>query len=215
MKVLSATILSAMILLAPAFAQKALSPPPVLHFDNAAGVPLSGGKLFVYSAGTTSKINTYTSSGGGTANANPVILNTRGEANVWLTPGTLYKFVLSPSTDSDPPTNPIFTVDNIFSNASSAAGGQNTGAVVTTSSSVLSAIETISVNASGANTQTLPASPLLWERHTIVDGAANASTYTITVAGNGNLIAGAANYFLNFDRQSIDIQWDGAQWNVE
>lgn len=214
-RTLAAIVMASMLLASPIAAQKALSPPPVLHFDNANGAPLSGGKLFIYAAGTTTKINTYTSSSGGTANVDPVILNTRGEANVWLTPGTLYKFVLSPSTDSDPPTNPIFTVDNIFSNGSTSAGGQYTGAVVTTSSSILSAIETISVNASGITTQTLPAVPLLWERHTIVDGAGNASTYTITVAGNGNQIAGVANYLLTFNRQSIDLQWDGAQWNLE
>lgn len=214
-RTLAAIALASMLLVSPVAAQEALSPPPVLHFDNANGAPLSGGKLFTYQAGTTTKQNTYTTSGGGTANVNPVILNTRGEANVWLTPGTLYKFVLSPSTDTDPPTNPIYTVDNIFANASGGSGTQQTGAVVTTSTAVQSAIWTISVNASGSTTQTLPASPALWERHTIVDGGGNAATFPITVAGNGNTIAGQANYSLNFNRQSIDLQWDGAQWNVE
>ncbi|MDA8249417.1 MAG: hypothetical protein M0Z28_09570 [Rhodospirillales bacterium] len=91
----------------------AISPLPMQRFTDNNGNPLSGGKLFVYLAGTTTKTTTYTDSTGSTPNTNPVILNTRGEASVWLTPGANVKFVLSPSTDTDPPTNPIWTVDNI------------------------------------------------------------------------------------------------------
>lgn len=90
-----------------------LSPLPVQRFCDNNGNPLSGGKLFTYAAGTTTKTATYTDSTGGTPNTNPVVLNTRGEANVWLAAGTAYKIVLSPSTDTDPPTNPIWTVDNV------------------------------------------------------------------------------------------------------
>lgn len=93
-----------------------LSPDPVQSFRDNNGNPLSGGKLFTYAAGTTTKQATYTDSTGTTQNANPVILNSRGEASVWLASGG-YKFVLSPSTDSDPPTNPIWTQDNIVVNA--------------------------------------------------------------------------------------------------
>jgi len=42
-----------------------------------------------------------------------VILNARGEANVWLDPTKVYKLVLAPATDTDPPTNAFWTVDNI------------------------------------------------------------------------------------------------------
>ena len=91
----------------------AISPLPMQRFTDNNGNPLSGGKLFVYAAGTTTKTTTYTDSTGGTPNTNPVILNTRGEASVWLAAGANVKFVLSPSTDTDPPTSPIWTVDNI------------------------------------------------------------------------------------------------------
>jgi len=90
-----------------------ISPPPIFRGVDNNGNALSGGKLFVYAAGTTTKINSFTDSTGATPNTNPVILNSRGEANVWLTTGTAYKFVLSPSTDSDPPTNAFWTEDNI------------------------------------------------------------------------------------------------------
>jgi len=70
-----------------------LTPSPRMQFFDANGDPLAGGKLYTYAAGSVTPLATYTDSGGGTANANPVILDSRGQAAVWL--GTsLYKFVL-------------------------------------------------------------------------------------------------------------------------
>lgn len=90
-----------------------LSPTPRLQFLNNDGKPLVGGKLFTYSAGTSTKLATYTDSGGGTPNSNPVILDFRGEANIWIPPNVPYKYVLAPPNDTDPPGSPIWTVDNI------------------------------------------------------------------------------------------------------
>ncbi len=85
----------------------AIAPVPKLQFFDANGNPLVGGKLYTYAAGTTTPLATYTDNGGGTTNANPVILDSRGEASVWL--GTLpYKFKLTTSTDVD-----VWTVDNL------------------------------------------------------------------------------------------------------
>lgn len=90
-----------------------LSPSPVQQFFDNNGRPLDGGLLFTYVAGTTTKIATYKDSTGGTPNTNPIVLDYRGEANVWLDPTLTYKFTLSPAGDTDPPTKPIWTVDNI------------------------------------------------------------------------------------------------------
>ena len=85
----------------------ALATPPKLQFLDANGAPLVGGKLYTYAAGTTTPQVTYTDFGGGTANANPVILDSRGEASVRL--GTaLYKMALYSATNVL-----IWTVDNI------------------------------------------------------------------------------------------------------
>ena len=51
------------------------------------------------------------------ANANPVILDSAGRPNsgaIYLDPSLSYKMVLSPSTDTDPPTNAIKTQDNYY-----------------------------------------------------------------------------------------------------
>jgi hypothetical protein len=68
-------------------------------FDNN-GVPLSGGFLYSYSAGTTTPVATYTSASGLIANANPIILDASGRIpfEIWLTAGANYKFVLKDST---------------------------------------------------------------------------------------------------------------------
>lgn len=65
------------------------------------GLPLAGGKLYTYAAGTTAPQTTYTSSAGVTANSNPIFLNSSGRlANeIWLTSQTSYKFVLKTSAD--------------------------------------------------------------------------------------------------------------------
>lgn len=81
------------------------------------GDPLSGGKLFVYEAGTTTKTTIYASNAGVSTLTNPIILDAAGRVSgsneVWLTAGASYKFVLSASTDTDPPTSPIWTKDNV------------------------------------------------------------------------------------------------------
>lgn len=84
-----------------------LSPSPKLQFFDANGNPLSGGKLYTYAAGTTTPLATYTDFGAGTPNTNPIILDSRGEANVWLG-SAAYKLVLTTSTGVE-----IWTVDNV------------------------------------------------------------------------------------------------------
>jgi hypothetical protein len=80
-------------------------------FDNN-GVPLAGGKLFTYAAGTTTPQASYTSVSGATAHANPIILDSAGRVSaggqIWLTVGLSYKFVLKTSVDVQ-----IWSADNI------------------------------------------------------------------------------------------------------
>jgi hypothetical protein len=87
----------------------ALSPAPKLQFFDTAGNPLTGGKVYTYAAGTTTPLATYVDAGGVTTNTNPIILDVRGEANIWLN-SAAYKFVLKNAADTL-----IWTVDNITS----------------------------------------------------------------------------------------------------
>jgi hypothetical protein len=70
------------------------------------GDPLSGGKLYTYTPGTTTNKTTYSDKALTSANTNPVVLDSNGEATVYGTGE--YKFVLK---DSDDVT--LWTVDNI------------------------------------------------------------------------------------------------------
>jgi len=88
-----------------------LSPSPKLQFFTAGGIPLVGGHLYTYAAGTTTPLATYTDASGTTQNPVDIELDARGEApnGVWLN-GASYKFVLA---SADAPAVPIWTVDNI------------------------------------------------------------------------------------------------------
>lgn len=83
-----------------------LLPVPKARFFDASGAPLAGGKVYTYVAGTTTPKTTYTDAGGGTPNANPVILDAAGEANIWIQGN--YKIVLKNSADVTQ-----WTVDNV------------------------------------------------------------------------------------------------------
>lgn len=70
-------------------------------FDNN-GVPLAGGKIHTYSAGTTTPLASYTDNTGATPHSNPIILNSAGRVSsgeIWLSKGTPYKFAVYTSLD--------------------------------------------------------------------------------------------------------------------
>lgn len=71
------------------------------QFFNNDGVPLSGGLLYSYLAGTTTPTPTYTTSSGSIAHSNPIVLDSAGRipgGEIWLTVGISYKFSLNTST---------------------------------------------------------------------------------------------------------------------
>jgi len=85
-----------------------LSPPPKLQFFGSDGLPLVGGKLYTYAAGTTTPLATYTDNTQAAQNTNPVILDSTGQAGVWLPETTSYKYVLKTSADVT-----LYTVDYV------------------------------------------------------------------------------------------------------
>jgi hypothetical protein len=69
-----------------------------------------GYNIYTYAEGSSTPLTTYTTSLGNVAQANPIVLNARGEPNnpIWLTGGLGYKFVYT--TDADVV---IRTIDNV------------------------------------------------------------------------------------------------------
>lgn len=90
-----------------------LTPTPLQKFWTNNGAPAARFKLFTYSAGTDIKLVTYKNSAGIAENTNPIVLDFRGECNLWIPPNVAYKYVFAPANDTDPPANPIWSVDNI------------------------------------------------------------------------------------------------------
>jgi len=86
------------------------------QFSDDNGVPLAGGLIYTYAAGTTTPVATYqTSAGsGGASNSNPIVLDSAGRVpyQIWLTDGVSYKFVLKTSGGST-----VRTEDNFYGGA--------------------------------------------------------------------------------------------------
>ncbi|MFA7238998.1 MAG: hypothetical protein WC091_02725 [Sulfuricellaceae bacterium] len=85
-----------------------LAVPFYLQFVDENGIPVNGGFVYTYSAGTNSPKATYTDYTENTEAANPIELDSAGRATIWINGS--YKFVL---TDADG--NEIETTDNVTS----------------------------------------------------------------------------------------------------
>jgi len=87
---------------------------PKVQFFDSSGDPLSGGKVLTYDVGTTNNKATYPTLADAVAatnaNANPVILDSRGEAVICLTGPT--KIVVTDSADVA-----VYTVDNYYTHS--------------------------------------------------------------------------------------------------
>lgn len=120
-----------MAILPPTFRQR---------YFSAAGLPLSGGKLFTYQAGTVTPLVTYTDATETSANTNPIILDANGECDLWLG-GFAYKIVLTDSGDVVQ-----WTQDNVnqgsINNAVSADLLENLGITVTPGGSATISVKT-------------------------------------------------------------------------
>jgi hypothetical protein len=79
-------------------------------FDNT-GLPLNGGLIYTYQAGSTTPLATYTDINGTIANSNPIVLDSSGRlpSEVWLTYGYNYKFVVQTSVGTT-----LGTYDNLY-----------------------------------------------------------------------------------------------------
>lgn len=101
-------LFAVMALSLPSLAQTyALMPIPRQCFNSPSGVPLSGGMLFSYAAGTSTPQATYADYTGTIQNTNPVVLDSAGCAQIWISPN-VYKFELQDSLGSS-----LWVTDNV------------------------------------------------------------------------------------------------------
>lgn len=161
----------------------ALMPQGKQQYFTAGGIPLVGGKVYTYAAGTTTPLATYTDAAAGTPNTNPVILDSRGEASIFFSAAN-YKIVVKDSLDST-----IWTQDNLpgdlagslaASTGSSLVGhiAAGTGAVATTVQAFFRRFLFASQYGTFAQAVTAAATKRLW-----IDSAITISTDTTIASG--------------------------------
>lgn len=197
-----------------------LTPTPLQHFVDNTGFACYNCQLFTYAAGTDTKLNTFTDSTGNTPNTDPIILNARGEASVWLAAGVFYKFVLAPNGSSDPPTNPIWTVDNIsalgggglFPSFFEAPAGPTYDLSGTDNGAII-----VSSGASAGLALVLPSTTTISSGWTIAIEPSTGHPVSLTVNGSsgGNIITdtgASVTALTNLGNQKIQVQFDGTNF---
>jgi hypothetical protein len=168
------------------------------------GEPLSGGKLHTYEAGTATPKVTYTTSDESIANANPIILDASGRADVWLESGA-YKFVLNDANDVL-----IKEVDNVSGDTINAFGGQVFD--VSTNTNITTAYQNSLVVATGTITLSLLDASTAGEGFVV--SIRNSGSGTVTIDPDGSeTINGASTLALTQDEWAIVI-CDGANWRA-
>src|SRR4051812_12477405 len=100
-------------------------PMPRLQFFDNSGRPLAGGKVYTYTAGTSTPLVTYTSSTGATPNTNPVVLDAGGFGAIWVTSGT-YKIVVTNAAGVQQ-----WSADNVSNTGQVIAAGKGAGGFAT------------------------------------------------------------------------------------
>jgi hypothetical protein len=96
-------------------------------FSDATGNPLSGGRVYTYDAGTTTPRTTWQDQAKAVTNANPVVLDSSGRAEIWADGN--YKFDLRNSANVA-----VDVIDGVFlgrDDGSSLHGGTSSGAANT------------------------------------------------------------------------------------
>jgi hypothetical protein len=92
-------------------------PMPRLQFFDSLGNPLAGGKVYTYSAGTSTLLGTYTDASGSIFNTNPIVLDAAGRAAIWVKTG-VYKIIVQDSNGVQQ-----WTADNVSNTGQYIAGG--------------------------------------------------------------------------------------------
>jgi microcystin-dependent protein len=152
------------------------------QFLTTTGLPLSGGLLYTYQAGSSTPLTTYSDNGGTIANANPIVLGVDGrpQTEIWLTQGFNYKFILTDSSN-----NIIQSYDNLYGilqTAPAVSGTVPSGLIAIWSGSV-GAIPSGWVICNGQNgTPDLRNSFVLGAGNTYAVGATGGSTDAIVVS---------------------------------
>ena len=103
----------------------ALAPAPKFYEHDSNGDPLASGLVYTYENNSVTPLATYTDAAAGTANANPVVLDAAGRADIWLKTDALYTFVVKTSAGAT-----VYTVNDISAAANFTSFAASSGAAL-------------------------------------------------------------------------------------
>ncbi len=206
-----------------------LLPNPKLQFVDANGVPRVGAKLFSYIATSSTKKDTYQDSTQLSLNTNPIILDASGSCTVFGEGA--YKFILAPSTDTDPPASPYWTVDNVniydmVDLYGLTATVKDLNSTIASTVAVSSATYTVSatadkgktilVNAASAPvTIYLPTNVSATTGFSICIKKTDASSNAVTITPSGvETIDGLTTITLNSTNEEYQLLSNASTWNI-
>lgn len=185
--------------------------PAVTAFNGFNGLPLVGGLLNTYQAGTTTPVATYADSLAVTALSNPIVLNAYGapsiasgaSTEVWGIQGQAYKLVLT-----DALSNVIWTADNVTAPA--------------TITSLAPNLSFYGVDSGTANAYAIAAVGATLTTGTMIRfNPLNANTGASTIALNGGAtqtLVGQGGTTLRGGELTVlgpaFIQWTGSVWQI-
>lgn len=181
-----------------------LMPNPKQQYFLAAGIPLVGGKIYTYAAGTSTPKATYTDVSGTIPQANPIILNSRGEPSNAIYWSGSYKVEIRDALN-----NLIYTVDNfntIFSSLSGPGGASLINYGSATLSTILATHFTYVVNSIAA----LSAIDTTLYSYALVTGY-----YAAGDGGGGNYYLDAADVTTPTNGGTVIAAIGGGRWKLQ
>lgn len=160
--------------------------------EDANGNPLSGGKIEVYLAGTSTPATTYSDKAGLVPNTWPIVLNTLGVNNqgaVWLTGGASYKYIIKDAAGTTQRTiDNVSGINDTTVTADQWIVFQGTPTYVSATSFTVPGDQTATF-AVGTRIKTVNTGGVIYS--TVVRSAFSASTTTVTViSDSGSLDSG-------------------------
>jgi hypothetical protein len=160
--------------LPPAFSQQ--------EFDDD-GTPLAGGKLYTYASGTLTPQTTYLDQAGSAENENPIVLDARGEYNMWLDPTLEYDLVLTRADDTA-----VWTKEDV-------AGVANATEVVTSVNELTGDVTLTAEDiefATGTSTDWFVGTDVAAALDALIDRTDSTPAASVSIADAGNYFTGTS-----------------------
>ncbi|MCP3681589.1 MAG: hypothetical protein GY861_02770 [bacterium] len=193
-------------------------PNPVFKAIDGNGNPIRGGLLYTYTAGTTSAKDAYSDRSCSTAHDNPIVLDSNGEAVVYLCGS--YKLNLKTSAGGQVPNFPVDNVYGAGAKTNSVSLDDTYSCDLSAAITAIGATETtLDIDCAGTVTadKTVPSTTTLNCLHSGTLTVSNTKTLTI----NGPVTGGAAECFAGAGTTTFGgnglwfNKWDGGTDSME